>query len=214
MLLKIFRQVFCVVLVLFGFVAPVATEELTPQWFSLEFKGGVWIPTGATTKNFLSCCQPTGVVNFGFLYHSKWGAELGVGFTHSSGLALSTAGVVSGDRFSLLQIPIENNFTFRADFKENQIVVPYVRAGPDYVYFRENTQGNVTSGLKFGLHGAVGVQILLEWIDDLSLWLERDVGVNDVYLVIEGRYGWIDNFGARGLNLSGLTTSAGLLFEF
>lgn len=163
----------------------------------------------------MGCCQPFGLIDFGFLYHSRWGFEVGAGFSDSSGRAVgSGSGAVSGDRFNLLLIPFENNFTFRGDFKENQLVVPYAKVGGDYIFFRENTQGHVVKGLKYGLHGTLGVQFLLEWLEELSIFMEKDAGVNDVYFVIEGRYGWVNNFGGNGLNLSGLTVSGGLLFEF
>jgi hypothetical protein len=192
-----------------------AAEELTPQWFSLEFKGGVWIPTNGTTRGSLGSLAPTGSVEFGFLYKSKFGAELGVGVILEDGTAFgATSGNPSGDKFDLLLIPIHNSFAFRADFKEDQLFVPYVKAGPDYVLFRESLDGRSTSGVKFGLHGALGLQILLDRIDPLSNYMEKDVGVNDVYFTIEGRYGWINNFGGRGLDLSGLTATGGFLFEF
>ena len=145
-------------------VHPPAAEK-TPQWWSLEFKGGVGIPVNRTTRDFT-------------------------------------------------MIPIQNSFAFRADFKEDQLLVPYVKAGPDYVIYRENKQGEVTTGVKIGLHGALGLQILLDRIEDLSSFMEDSMKVNDVYFVIEGRYGWINNFGGRGLSLSNLTASGGLLFEF
>ena len=125
-----------------------------------------------------------------------------------------TSGAASGDRFHLMLIPIQGHVTFRGDFHENQLFVPYVKAGPDLVYFRERSQAGWVHGLKYGFHGVVGIQFLLEWFDDLSLYMEKDLGINDVYLVVEGRYGWINSFGASGFDLSGLMTTAGLLFEF
>lgn len=189
--------------------------EYSPQWWSLEFKGGAWIPTNGTTRDFLGTFSPMGKVEFGFLYKSKFGAEVGVGFIGAGGKAVgTTSGAVSEDSFSFIMIPIENSFTFRADFKEEQLLVPYVKAGPDYVFFRENRQGTVTKGMKFGLHGALGLQVLLDGIEGLSTTMERSLGVNDVYFIVEGRYGWINNFGGRGVSLSGLTVSGGFLFEF
>jgi len=111
-------------------------------------------------------------------------------------------------------IPIENSVAFRADFKEDQFLVPFVKGGLDYVIFRENLQGVVTKGVKVGLHTAGGLQILLDRIDELSDFMERSVGVNDVYFVLEGRYAWVNSFGKKGVDLSNLMFSGGLLFEF
>jgi hypothetical protein len=191
-------------------------KELTPQWFSLEFKGGAWMPIDATTKTFLgSCCEPTGSVEFGFLYKSKLGVEVGVGYIGAGGASVgSSSGTVSQERFNFTMIPIQNSVTFRIDFEEDQFLVPYVKFGPDYVIFRENLQGKVTKGVKLGLHTAGGLQISLDRIDELSSFMERDLGVNDVYFTMEGRYAWVDGFGGTGVDLSSLTFSGGILFEF
>lgn len=195
-------------------VASQAAEN-TPQWFSLEFKAGAWIPTNGTTRGSLGTFAPTGSIEFGFLYKSKFGAELGVGLLLEDGTAFgAVSGAPSGDKFDLLLIPIHNSFAFRADFREDQLLVPYVKAGPDYVFFRESLNGQTTSGIKFGLHGALGLQILLDRIDPLSDLMENELGVNDVYFTVEGRYGWINNFGGGGLDLSNLTATGGFLFEF
>lgn len=195
--------------------AALPAAENTPQWFSLEFKAGAWFPTNGTTRGSLGTVSPTGSIEFGFLYKSKFGAELGVGLLMEDGTAFgATSGAPSGDKFNLLLIPVHNSFAFRADFREDQLLVPYVKAGPDYVFFRETLNGGSTSGFKFGLHGAAGLQILLDRLDPLSDFMENEMGVNDVYFTIEGRYGWINNFGGGGLDLSNLTATGGFLFEF
>ncbi len=194
----------------------VNAAEVTPQWWSLEFKGGIWLPTDGITKDFLgSCCDPTGNVEFGFLYKSKFGFEVGVGYVGADGRAIGvSAGQKSEDSFNLTLIPIQNSFAFRADFKEDQFLVPYAKAGLDYIFFRENTNGNVTTGVKMGLHAAGGLQILLDKIEDLSTSMESGLGVNDVYFTVEGRYAWVNNFGGSGIDLSSLMFQGGFLFEF
>ena len=207
---------FLVVLLLSTQSSALIAKELTPQWWSLEFKGGAWMPMNGTTKDFLgSCCGPTGAVEFGFLYKSKFGVEVGVGYIGEGGRAVGAAsGAVSRDKFDFTMIPIQNSFTFRADFKEDQLLVPYAKFGLDYLIFRENIQGDVTKGVKLGLHAAGGLQILLDKIEDLSTTLESSLGVNDVYFTLEGRYAWVDGFGGSGVDLSNLTFSGGFLFEF
>ncbi len=207
------RGVFILILILFSFSAQ--AKEKTSQWSSLEFKGGIWMPMNTTTRNFLGTVSPMGQMDFGFLYHSRYGVEAGAGYVSAGGNAVGViSGAVSGDTFSFRIIPISNSFTFRADFKEDQLLVPYVKAGPDYVIFRENVGGVVTKGVKYGLHAALGLQILLDGIEDLSETMEEDIGVNDVYFVLEGRYGWINNFSGSGMDLSHVTVSGGFLFEF
>ncbi len=203
-----------VLIVCFGATTPAYAKELSPQWFTLEIKVGEFIPFDAVTKNGLSkCCNERFELEFGFLYDSKYGVELGVGFLSEDRDAVGAiAGGQSQDRFNFTLVPMQLNLTYRADFKEDQLLVPYVKVGPDFVFFRENVKGNVTSGLKYGFHGTAGLQILLEF------WGEGDamesMGVNDVYFTIEGEYAWINDFGGVGLDLSGVTVSGGLLFEF
>lgn len=201
------------------FLAPknLFAEESSSQWWTTELKGGFWMPTDGTMKKFFEpCCHMTGMVNQGFLYKSKYGVEVGVGFLSENGTAVGmTSGVQSADRFNLFLLPVETNLAFRADFLENQVLVPYVKFGFDYVYFRENLKGSTTNGLKTGLHTAGGVQILLDLIDKgCQSVMEQEYGINDVYFTLEARYNWINDFGGKGLDLSSLIFSFGLLFEY
>ncbi len=190
-------------------------KELTPQWWSLEVQGGAWLPTNTVTKNSLGgCCSLTGTADFSFLYQGRYGVEVGAGYVGAGGTATGrTSGAVSGDSFNLTLIPIQTSFAFRADFKEDQLLVPYLKAGLDDVFFHESVQGDVTKGFKLGLHTAGGLQILLDRLEDIPRSFE-EMGVNDIYFVLEGRYGWINGFGGSGIDLSGFTFSGGLLFEF
>jgi hypothetical protein len=190
-------------------------EERSPQWWSMELKGGFWMPTNSNTKKFFSkCCNMVAMAEGGFLYKGAYGVELGVGVMGQDGRALgSGTGAVSADTFSMLLIPMETSLVWRADYMEEQILVPYIKGGADYVFFRENTEGAIVKGLKTGMHAIGGLQILMEWIDADSS-LEMDYGINDFYITMEAKYGWINSFGKTGLDLSGMTYSMGLLFEF
>jgi len=189
--------------------------EKSPQWWSAELKMGFWMPTNNTTKQFFDkCCNINVMLDGGFLYKGRYGVEVGAGFMIKDGNAVGvTTGSTSSDKFDLLTIPMETNAVIRFDFVENQIVVPYVKGGADYVYYREDVKGIVTSGLKTGLHAQGGLQFLVEAIDT-DATLETDFGINDIYFVIDAKYSWINSFGKTGLDLSGMTYSAGILFEF
>lgn len=193
----------------------VSATELSPQWFSWEFKVGNWFYTDGTTDEFMSkCCNILIQTDFGLLIDSKYGIEFGAGFLTADRNAIgAVTGGESSDRFNLTLVPMQLNGTFRADFKENQVVVPYVKVGPDFVYFRQNLQGDVTDGVKYGLHATLGLMITMEFWDEGAA-MEKDWGVNDVYFVLEGEYAWINDFGRGGLDLSGVIASAGILFEF
>lgn len=195
----------------------IVEKEHTPQWWTTELKGGFWMPLNSTMKDFFKpCCNLMGMVEQGFLYDSKYGAEVGVGFLSLNGDAVgSISGDKSQDRFNLFLLPMLTQFAFRADFKTNQIIVPYAKVGVDYVYFRQSLKGKTINGVKFGLHTTGGIQILLDGIDSgAQARMERDWGINDIYFTLEGRYSWINNFGGGGLDLSSLLFSFGLLLQY
>jgi len=208
--------VFLFLIFFFLLTTPLNAQEDSPRWWTLELKGGVWIPTPKKSKDFLgTCCDPTGKMEFGFLYRSKFGIEFGAGYVGASGRAISaTSGAFSQDTFSLILVPLENNLTFRANFVKNQLFVPYVKAGPDYVIFRENSQGKITNGVKTGLHAAAGVEILMNTFETVSSNLEDASTIKDVYFVMEGRYAWVNGFGGNGVDLSNLMFTGGFLFGF
>jgi hypothetical protein len=216
------RRVLIVIfsLILFSMFLPTIShaEEATPQWWSTELQGGFWMPTNSTMKRFFDpCCNLIGRIEQGFLYDSKYGVGLGIGFLSLNGDAVSvtTPSLVSQDTFNLFIMPMDTSFVFRADFVEDQIVVPYVKGGVDYVFFRQSLKGSVIKGVKYGMHGIAGIQILLDGIDSSTkLSMEEDYGINDMYFTLEARYNWINDFGGGGLNLSSWIFSFGLLFEY
>lgn len=204
-------------ILIFLFPSPLwAGGDKSPKHWSLELKGGAWMPLNATTKSFLgSCCSPVGMAEFGFLYKSMLGFELGAGYIGASGQAVGeTSGSVSVDKFSFTMIPLEGNVTFRFDFVPDQFLVPYLKAGPDYVIFLQSLEGNSLNGGKWGMHGVAGVQFLLNNLEDVEATINDSSWLNQIYFVMEGRYGWINSFGSTGVNLSGLTFTGGFLFEF
>lgn len=194
----------------------VLADEWTAEHWSYELKGGIFLPQDDTLSDFFEgCCNIVGLMEFGPLFQSRYEVDLGVGFSVRSGNAVgATSGRESGEEFTLITVPLGTGFTYRADFRENQILVPYIGAGFDYVYVRESFEGTVTQYWKYGYHGHVGLQILAEWFDEAEGGLEMDMGVNDTYIILEARYAQIDDFGAGGLDLSGFTFLAGFLFEF
>jgi hypothetical protein len=190
----------------------------SPQMWEVELKTGFWMPQNSVLNQvFTPCCNMITRLQGGFLYKGRYGIGGGVGFLYKTANALGTGaheGEQSSDRFSFILIPFETNFTFRAQFPQIKYVIPYARAGLDYVYFREGIHGSSTKGFKYGMHGTGGVQIDIGSIADVAFSSDEDFGINDFYLTLEGQYQWINNFGGGGLDLSGPVCSIGLLFEF
>jgi hypothetical protein len=78
--------------------------------------------------------------------------------------------------------------------------------------FRENDAGKKLVGVKHGLYGGGGLQIpISRWLDETHSEGNKET---QVYIIVEGLYRWVNNFGGRGLNLSGALYSLGCLFTF
>lgn len=202
-------------LMMLGFTPKAEAIEVTDQHWTGGFQGGFFLPTNDVLKQLLgTCCNPMFNFSFGRLWDSKYEAQLGVAFMirNAQAVGINTE-AISGDTFNFFVLPVSTSFLYHADFVENQVIVPYVNVGLDYMYFRENLEGDVTKGFKVGYHAGGGIQILLEWFDTVADAME-DYGINDVYLTLEGRWTQIDNFGADGLSFTGIQAYAGILFEF
>jgi len=191
-------------------------EEASPQNWSLEFKGSFWVPTDSEMKGFINtCCHFAGEVEFGWLLKNRYNFTITTGVGYETGSAVGvTSGASSGDSFSFMTFPLRFDFIYRFDFKEDQFLLPYVRTGFDTIFFRENTDGNTIQNIKYGLHAGAGLGFLLDRIEGLGHQLENEMGVNDVYFVIEARYAFINNFSSSGIDLSGIYSYVGFLFEF
>jgi hypothetical protein len=194
-----------------------SAREPSPQWWSVEVKTGFWIPQSVSVKSFFGdCCNLITRIQGGLLAKGRYGAEAGVGFFIKDGTARGTlTGESSSDKFNFFILPMETSFAWRMDYWNWDYLVPYMKAGADYVYYRESLAGNVTQGLKMGFHGGGGLQMSFKVFGkDILDGLDEDFGINDVFLTLEAMYQYINNFGGKGLDLSGGVYSVGFLFEF
>jgi len=113
----------------------------------------------------------------------------------------------------LYLFPIEAGLRFRGQWMRDQILVPYVEGGPAaWVFhddFGQTGKGKVT-GVKYGLWGAAGVMFDLIDLDSGAKRSLRADGYENFYLFSNIQYAWIDNFGGKGLDLSGVRYNFGL----
>ena len=227
--IKIVSFFLCIALISFFATTAMAAEKSnsldenkppraqSPQWFSAEVKTGFWMPSNSAVHHFFGdCCNLVTKIQGGLLVKGRYGVEGGVGFFFKDGDAVGIAdGVQSRDSFSFFLLPMETNFVWRADYWKWDYLVPYTKFGFDYVFFRENLKGDITKGMKYGFHFVGGLQINLSKIGgDSMLDMEEETGINELFLTLEVEYQFIDNFGSKGLNLSGPIYSLGFLFEF
>lgn len=188
----------------------------SPQWWSFELKTGFWMPQNNVLEQFFGkCCNMWSRAQGGLLVHGRYGAELGVGFLYDSANAVGvTSGRASSDRLSFILVPMELSFAWRADYFSWRYLIPYIKPGFDAVFYRQSLNGATTKGMKYGLHAAGGLMVNVGSLMDVNRDLDADYGINDFFITLEAEYKWIDNFGGKGLDLSGMIYSIGFLFEF
>ena len=142
--------------------------------------------------------------------------------------AQGTRDVPSGDSTELMMIPTTLSLVYRFDvlaLRWKVPVVPYARAGLDWVYWSiSNGDGAVAKhgsdgrgrGGTTGFHGAVGLALVLDALDPGSAQkFDAETGINHTYLFGELRHAQINGLGVSNrLHVGDTTWSAGLLFEF
>jgi len=154
------------------------------------------------------------MVGFGSYPIRNLGINLNAGYAQVKGTAVAEGSTAesSGESVKLTVVPIQLEATYRFDFFDEQFLVPVLGLGGDYWYYKEDNQySKDVEGGKAGWHAMAGVGILLDKIDPTSRIALKEYGIENVIFEIEGRYCVMDT---KGLNLSGVGVSAGLLFEF
>lgn len=97
------------------------------------------------------------------------------------------------EAFTLFVFPIDAALIYRFQYFDYQWVVPYVEGGGDIFAFAEtrDDNNNPTLGAAFGAapaaHGSVGLSVLLGRNSSSFLDLDREYGINTVYLTAEFR---------------------------
>jgi hypothetical protein len=139
--------------------------------------------------------------------------NLNAGYAQAKGTAVAEGGTESsGETVKLTVIPVQLEVTYRFDYFDEQLLVPVVGLGGDYWYYKEDNQySKDVEGFKGGWHATAGVGILLDRLDPTSRIALKEYGIENVVLEIEGRYCSMET---KGLNLSGIGASVGLLIEF
>lgn len=193
-----------------------ARHSVSNGWgWTMNAQVGVFQPTGSALKSFMgSCCNMTGGFSAGGLWKQRIGFEAGTDVLYSSGQALSTStGAASADTYKLWMLPMQVSGVFHFQMRPHQLLVPYVKAGADLAYFHEDDVGTIIQGIKGGLHVNGGLMLWLNEIGDGDLAGDGD-NYENVYLTLDGRYRWINNFGKGGLDLSGYTGTLGVHVQF
>lgn len=124
----------------------------------------------------------------------------------------------TNQRYRLDMGPAQLGLIYRFNYVPEQIIVPYLGAGGNYMYYfeaRVKESWHKSGGL-FGYHGRAGLQVLLNNIEKrASSNLKNQYGIDNSYLFYEFQYNVTDNFTPnKGLDLSNFTHTLGVLIEF
>ncbi len=116
--------------------------------------------------------------------------------------------------FSLFMLPNSANVVYKLQFWNKQILVPYADAGLDGFTLMEFQEGEGAPklGASLGGHISLGLALNINFLDYWSVVeLDRDYGINSVYLVGEFR----NYFHITGsYDFSGSFINGGLAFDF
>ncbi len=145
--------------------------------------------------------------------------------TDDDGDGIADADAVATTKATLTMIPLSLDATFRLQVLDEQMVVPFVRGGFDYVLWNSSSDPGSGAdpekvhGAKQGRHYGGGVAILLDPLGPArASLLETQSGINDTYLVMEWRKQVITKAAAggddTGMSFSGTMTTFGLKMDF
>ncbi|MFH1653696.1 MAG: hypothetical protein ABIE74_06535 [Pseudomonadota bacterium] len=177
--------------------------------YGFEIKSGLWMPVSNESREYFG--QYTNVItrlDFTYLYKRKYGIQAGSGIFWKSGIARGEIDHTrSRDHYDFFAFPFEINALWRLDYLGVRYFIPFIKGGFGGVIYHERTTSGSITGHKMGLQGGGGTLLSLVGSDS-------DFDVEDVFFVIEVQYNWIDDFGRKGLNLSGPLYSVGFMVEF
>ncbi len=147
---------------------------------------------------------------------SGYFADVGHGFDENTGQP-------TGDKTTFRIVPITLQATYRFDWLARRYDIPFMLYGTAalqrYNWWVTNGAGKTTqSGATNGYTFTAGIGLLLNFFDQtLSRELDRDTGINDVWLVFDSTWGKIDDFGSKKswiLSDSRPSLALGLMFVF
>lgn len=201
-------------------------RDITPAWGSFEFRHDFQQLQQEPLRDSYAPWVSVFRLETGPQFFRVLELDFGLGFMTRKGFLTDDEGNRSGDSVRMQWLPLSLGATARAHIIDEQPVVPYVGAGIDWVFYREDL-GTVNDfkvftankasrlvGSKRGWHWSVGGNILLDLFDrDRAGRLEAVSGINDTWLTIEYRR---QKIGAddSGFDFSGWALSVGLKMDF
>jgi hypothetical protein len=225
--------------------APVAAQEprfASPRWGAFELSAGPYRPRldsefGGSGPFSTVFGNGRGVMfraDFAYSLLVNYGSldlGIGVGYTQRTGRGQLPTGGASADDTSIKIIPTRLSLTYRFDVLALKYrwlpLAPYARVSLDrYNWWVTNGSGDTANaggrsgrGATNGYSFSGGVALLLDAIDPmLARDMDRDTGINNVYVFVDFTKSYIKDFGSSSSwDLSDdrrVQISGGLLFVF
>ena len=189
-----------------------------PHW-SLELKGGVFIPAienWATYYGRRDISEYGGSLAYKIVRQIEFGLEGSYIKDEGQGVA-RLHNIVTGS-VTYEVAPLNVFVLARAVFSDNQVLIPYVGGGLTRMYYREKVQYQEDiKGSTDGYHARAGLQIVLDDMDPrAAVNMSMDYGVHHTSLFFEARRirAMITDLNGASIDLGGTSWLGGLLFEF
>ncbi|MBC7741886.1 MAG: hypothetical protein H7061_06800 [Bdellovibrionaceae bacterium] len=153
---------------------------------------------------------------FPWIAKGKTGVQAGVSFMMAQGHGRLAADpdIPSEESFSFFTVPLTLGGVYRFEYKDKQIVAPYVTGGATYLLLAEKRedQSKVHFAGGFGGYGAAGLLFNLSFLDDDSGYtLDSQYGISNLWLSLEYKAIEVQ---ASAFNFSTQYLNAGLSFDF
>lgn len=183
----------------------------------------ITLGTGSTTTYvFEDFYQESSGVIIGYDYENyfskengKLGYQVGASamFVSGNGILVST-GQPSAEKYSFITVPINAGAIYRFEYKDKQVLAPYVSGGGTLLALIEKREDiakpNIAAG--FGFYGSGGILINASLLEpDSSFQLESEYGISNLWLALEFRITEVNN---DAFSFSNQYVNAGLSFDF
>jgi hypothetical protein len=189
-----------------------------PHW-SLELKGGIFIPA---IDNWATYYGKRDTIEYGGSLAYKILRQIEVGvegmYIKDRGQGFAPIHNTSAGSVTYELAPLNVFILARGVIRDNQWLIPYAGGGWTRMYYREEVQyQGVVRGSTDGSHARAGLQIVLDGVDTRAASnLSQDYGIVHSSLFLETRItrAMITDLGGSSINLGGTSYLMGILFEF
>lgn len=153
---------------------------------------------------------------FPYIENGKLGLQGGFSamFSSGHGRLVASPSPPSEETFTFVTIPLTLGVVYRFEYKDNQVIAPYVSGGGTYLVLAEKredkSQPNFAGAL--GYYASGGLMLNLGFIDpESSTTLDAEYGISNMWFTLEYKVVQVE---AASFSFSNQYVNAGLSFDF